>query len=102
MLSKLENQEMILDKKEYRIDEQIRMAILMLESKWSAKNIEFELDLPKQLYFGSEQLMGQIWINIIDNAIKHSPDGGVIEINMYKENDMLQVSVTDHGDGISG
>lgn len=101
MLSKLENQEMILDKKEYRIDEQIRMAILMLESKWSAKNIEFELDLPKQLYFGSEQLMGQIWINIIDNAIKHSPDGGIIEINMYKENDMLQVSVTDHGDGMT-
>ncbi|MGN0637232.1 MAG: ATP-binding protein [Huintestinicola sp.] len=101
MLSKLENQEMILDKKEYRIDEQIRKSILMLESKWSAKNIEFELDLPKQLYFGSEQLIGQIWSNIIDNAIKHSPENGVIEINMHTENDMLKISITDHGGGMT-
>ncbi len=101
MLSKLENQEMLLDKKEYRIDEQIRKSILMLESKWSAKNIELELDLPKQLYFGSEQLIGQIWINIIDNAIKHSPEDGVIEINMHTENDMLKISVIDHGDGMT-
>lgn len=101
MLSKLENRETVPDKKEYRIDEQIRQSILMLESKWSAKNIEFDLELPKQVYYGSEQLIGQIWSNLIDNAVKHSPEGGVIEIKMHKENELLQISVTDHGEGMT-
>lgn len=101
MLSKLENRETVPDKKEYRIDEQIRQSILMLESKWSAKNIEFDLELPKQVYYGSEQLIGQIWSNLIDNAVKHSPEGGIIEIKMHKENELLQISVTDHGEGMT-
>ena len=51
-LSKLENQEMIVDNREFRLDEQIRKSILLLEGKWSAKNIEFDMDLPKQMYYG--------------------------------------------------
>ena len=54
-LSKLENQEMIVDKREFRLDEQIRRSILLLEGTWSAKNITFDLDLPKQMYYGSER-----------------------------------------------
>ena len=52
MLSKLENQEIIPNKAEYRIDEQIRKAILMLEGKWEIKNIDFDMELPRQLYYG--------------------------------------------------
>lgn len=84
MISKLENQEILPKESEYRIDEQIRKAVLGLESKWTEKNIGFEIDLPKQTYLGSEQLIEQVWSNIIDNAVKHSYNGGVIEINMKK------------------
>lgn len=101
MLSKLENQEILPDKKEYRIDEQIRKAVLGLESRWSAKNIEFDIDLPKQTYFGSQQLIGQVWSNIIDNAVKHSPEGGVIEIRMENNGNTLTVTITDHGEGMT-
>lgn len=101
MLSKLENQEMILGKTEYRLDEQIRKCILLLENKWSAKNIEFDLELPRQIYYGSESLLEQVWSNILDNAIKHSPVGGEIRINMQQTDSMLTVSITDHGDGMT-
>lgn len=80
MLSKLENQETVLDQSEYRLDEQIRKCILMLEHKWSPKKIEFDMELPKIYYYGSESLLEQVWNNIIDNAIKHSPIGGYIRI----------------------
>lgn len=100
-LSKLENQEMIVDNREFRLDEQIRKSILLLEGKWSAKNIEFDMDLPKQMYFGSEALLAQVWSNILDNAIKHSPTGGVIHVNIQAVDKELTVSITDHGKGMT-
>lgn len=100
-LSKLENQEIIVDNKEFRLDEQIRRTILMLESSWSAKEIEFDMDLPKQMYWGSESLLEQVWGNILHNAIKHSPVGGVIHVNIAQTETDLIVSIADHGDGMS-
>lgn len=101
MLSKLENQETVLDNKEFRLDEQLRKAVLVLESKWAEKNIEFDMEMPKQIYYGSEQLLYQVWINILDNAIKHSTNNGVIHINIRQTDVMLTVTIADHGDGMS-
>ena len=100
-LSKLENQEMIVDNREYRLDEQIRRSILLLETKWSDKNIEFDMDLPKQMYYGSEALLAQVWNNILDNAIKHSPVGSIIHVNIHATDSELTVSIADHGKGMT-
>lgn len=101
MLSKLENQELVPNKREYRLDEQIRKAVLMLENRWNAKNIEFDIELEKQVYFGSEELIAQVWSNIIDNAIRYSPIGGVIGIRMNRGADFVTVTITDRGEGMS-
>ena len=101
MLSKLENQETVLDQSEYRLDEQIRKCILMLEHKWSPKKIEFDMELPKIYYYGSESLLEQVWNNIIDNAIKHSPIGGYIRIAIDIQQENICVSVADDGDGMT-
>lgn len=100
-LSKLENQEMIVDKTEFRLDEQIRKTILMLESSWAEKNIEFDMDLPKQMYCGSEPLLSQVWSNILDNAIKHSPVGEIIHVHIHQTGNQLSVTIADQGDGMS-
>lgn len=101
MLSKLENQETVMNKNEYRLDEQIRRTILMLESKWAPKKIEFDMELPRQMYYGSEQLLEQVWSNIIDNAIKHSSEEGIIHVSMQQTETLLSVQITDHGDGMT-
>lgn len=100
-LSKLENQEMIIGSREFRLDEQIRRSILLLEGKWSAKNIEFDMDLPKQMYYGNEPLLAQVWSNILENAIKHSPADSMIHVNIQAADKWLTVSITDHGDGMT-
>ena len=102
MLSKLENQEMVLDSKEFRLDEQLRKAVLVLENKWAVKNIEFDMEMQKQIYYGSEQLLYQVWINILDNAIKHSPQGGIIQISIQETENAMTVYITDQGDGMTG
>ncbi len=101
MLSKLENQETVLNKTEYRLDEQIRKCILMLENKWTAKNIEFDMELPRQTYYGSASLLEQVWSNLIDNAIRHSPMGGSIHIAIHETPEVITVSVSDDGDGMT-
>lgn len=101
MLSKLENQETVMHKKEYRLDEQLRKAILMLEAKWAEKEIEFDMDLPRQMYYGSEQLLEQVWSNIIDNAIKYSPDKGIIHVSIEESESQLSVTISDQGVGMS-
>ena len=102
MLSRLENQEIVSGKSEFRLDEQLRKCVLLLESKWTEKNIEFDMELPKLSYYGSEPLLSQVWFNILDNAIKHSPYGGVVYIAIQQTDRLLTVTITDHGSGMSG
>lgn len=101
MLSKLEKQETVLDKTEYRLDEQIRKCILMLENKWAPKNIEFDMELPRQTYYSSASLLEQVWINLIDNAIKHSSAGSSIYIAICETSETVAVSISDDGDGMT-
>jgi heavy metal sensor kinase len=49
---------------------------------------------------GDADLLGRILLNLLDNAIKHSPPGGVVEIGMASRNQQYQISVIDAGEGI--
>lgn len=101
MLSKLENQQIVPGGGEFRLDEQIRKTILLLEDRWSARQIEFDMELPRQMYYGSEALLERVWSNIIDNAIKHSDVGGSIRITMEQRHSQVCVTIADDGCGMS-
>lgn len=101
LLTRLENQEMVTDNRTFRLDEQIRKVILLLESKWDKKGIVFEPELPFYNYYGSENLLEQVWYNIIDNAIKHSPRGGVISVRLKEEENFVSAEISDNGDGMT-
>lgn len=101
-LSKYEHMEIVGEKRLYRIDEQIRKIILLLEPKWTAKSIVFSLDLPDTLIEGNEDLIQQVLLNLIDNAIKFSYTGGQIEIGLIRtEKDEIVIKVKDEGCGMS-
>ena len=99
-LSKIENQTIVTDKVSYNVSEQIRRVIALLESKWSEKNIEIAFDCEEIYLYGNEELLNQVWINMIDNAIKFSPCHKVIKIDIMKEAGEVIISVTDQGEGM--
>lgn len=101
LLSKLENQAIPQKKKPYRLDEQIRRAILLLESKWTKKNIAFDIELEKITCKGNESLMLHIWTNLLDNAIKFNSDGGTVKMRLYQKNGNIVFTISDSGCGIS-
>lgn len=101
LLSKIENQSIMIKKTKYRLDEQIRGSIVALESKWEEKNIEFDVELDDVEYVGSENLMRHVWDNIIGNAIKFNPIGGEIKIRLYKDSDKIVCTIDDKGPGLT-
>lgn len=100
-LSKLETQEIVVDKTYFSLDEQIRQSLLLLEPRWSGKNIQLNIDLQKKSYYGNEELLMQVWLNLLGNAIKFSNEGGVIAISLSSYGDSLFVTIQDFGIGMS-
>ncbi len=99
-LSKLENHA-ILQPNDFRLDEQIRQAIIVLESKWSEKNINLNIDLDEVTIFYDEALFCQVWQNLISNAIKFTEDNGEINIMLKKYDDEAVFTIRDNGIGMS-
>jgi signal transduction histidine kinase len=100
-MSKLENQEIVEKKNEFSLDEQIRKSILLLEHEWSKKNIELDIELDKVDYLGDEELLEQVWLNILGNAIKFSPANSQIAIRLGQTPSAIQVKITDYGPGMN-
>ena len=100
LLSKVDNQTMPLEKHPYRLDEQLRRAILLLERKWTQKQIEWDVDMDEATYTGNESLMLHVWVNLLDNAIKFDPVGGEIRLRLHCESTCIHITVSDNGPGI--
>ena len=100
LLTKLENQQIVSDKVEYSLDEQLRNCILLLEKSWSQKDIEFSLQLEAVNYLGNEEMMSHIWLNILGNAIKFSEVGGIVEVECSKKEGKITAVIRDHGEGM--
>jgi len=98
-LSSLDNNPII--KSGFRLDKQLSSVILTLEPQWSAKNISLEADLQKFTVCGDEDLLSQIWVNLLHNAIKFTPENGQINIAMSANGDLAVVKISDTGVGIA-
>ena len=100
LLSKLENQAIVTEKTEFYLDEQIRACLLLLEKQWSAKDIELIIDLDEVKYCFNEDMLSQVWVNILGNAIKFTPPGGTISCSLRADQEQVTVTVTDTGCGM--
>ena len=100
LISRYETQKLVGEQTDYDLDEQIRTSVLRLESQWSPRHLIFELDLPRLPYRNNSEMMEHVWMNLIGNAIKFSPDGGVIFIAGKMEDSCITISIRDEGPGI--
>jgi signal transduction histidine kinase len=100
MLSKFENIEIIPDIAPFRLDEQIRRTAVLTEPRWSAKELELNLELEELSFNGNEDLTQQLWLNLLDNAIKFSYRGGKIQIALKKEDGGVRFTIRDEGEGM--
>ncbi|MEO4052700.1 HAMP domain-containing sensor histidine kinase [Solibacillus sp. CAU 1738] len=100
-LTSLESENHTFEKKNYPLDQQLRAIILACEPHWDQKNIEFDIHLEKITLLADEDLMSQVWTNLIHNCIKFTPEHGKITIQLEKKVHKAVVTISDTGIGIS-
>lgn len=99
-LARVENQAIVADKKQYNLSEQIRRCILLLQSSWEQKNLQLDIDLEEVEIYANEELLNQVWVNLLDNAIKFSHSGGKIVMEVFKKGNTAEVMLRDYGLGV--
>jgi signal transduction histidine kinase len=99
-LTKVENQSILTDLSRFNVSEQIRSCFLLLEGKWSLKNIDFNMEFDEHFINGNEEMLKQTWINLLDNAIKFVDEGGRVTVRITPENEALNVEIFNTGVGI--
>lgn len=100
-LTKVENQSILTDITRFNLSEQLRSCLLMLEKKWSKKELEISADFDEYTISANESLLKQVWINLLDNAVKFSPENGTITVKIQDFGSGLTVSIQNSGSEIS-
>lgn len=85
----------------FHLDEQIRQVVVNCEPLWSGKNLDLDLDLPQAAEITADQdQINQVWLNLLGNSIKFTPEGGRIHIQLRARMDGYAVTISDSGIGI--
>ncbi|MDO5559003.1 MAG: HAMP domain-containing sensor histidine kinase [Oscillospiraceae bacterium] len=100
LLSRLENQEINIDKKQFSLDEQLRQTILLYENEWTSKNFELDVDLDIVEYTGNQELLAQVWQNLISNSVKFTDNDGELRVSLRENDSCVTVFISDSGQGM--
>ena len=101
LLSKLENQAIVTEQTEFWLDEQLRTCLVLLEKQWGPKNIELNIELEEVKYQFNEDMLSHVWLNLFNNAIKFTPEGGTVSCSLRSEPDQIIVEISDTGIGMT-
>lgn len=102
--SRLQNGKMSLNMTKLDIIAELEETVLMFEERAKKNNISLVLTAPETCspVFGDAARIKQVFVNVLDNAIKYSyPEGGRVEINLFEKKDRVCIVFADTGIGIS-
>lgn len=100
LLSRLESQELILDQQWYSLDEELKQCAILLSARWEEKQIRFSVQLERVSHWGNAELMKQVWINLLSNAIQFTPPGGSVTLRL-RQGSRIAVAFEDTGVGMT-
>ncbi|KRF02474.1 hypothetical protein ASG89_24435 [Paenibacillus sp. Soil766] len=99
-LTSLESQHHPFEPKSYRLDKQLRNHILACEPQWIDKDIEMDIELDSVTVEADEDLLSQVWINLIHNAVKFVPVSGTISVRVVSNGEEAVTRISNNGPSI--
>ena len=102
-LSKIESGKMSIEFEPLDILPIVKRCANVLEKSAKDKALVIKLDVPADLpkVLGDHKRLSQVFLNLLDNAIKYTPEGGAITLSASSKENVIQVDVSDTGIGIS-
>jgi two-component system phosphate regulon sensor histidine kinase PhoR len=102
IISNIEMKEMIINIENVSLRAAVTNVISLVEAKADSKKIIIDCNLQEDSFSikGDRDKITQIFVNILDNAIKFTPEGGEISIAAGQSDDYVIVTITDTGIGI--
>lgn len=85
-----------------KLCETVRMAILSLEGRINAKNLEIEAEIPDEEIEvkGEQDSIMQVCCNILDNAVKFACEDSAVAVKIWKQDTKVYVSIKNSGETI--
>lgn len=100
-LTTLESQTILNNQTSFDLTEQVRQTVILLWPQLEEHKLNVDLTLAPATAFGNADLLNQVWVNLINNVIKFTPDGGHLTIKIERHDDQIAVSVNNDGPLIS-
>ncbi|MFB6342297.1 sensor histidine kinase [Saccharicrinis sp. FJH62] len=102
LLARFESGKETLNFNELSVIELVHDVISRLEEPVNKKDLTFDISIPESITIRSDAFMlGQIIENILTNAVKYSPEHGIINIASHESSEQLSLTIRDEGKGMS-
>lgn len=101
LLNRLESETVLELAVPFRLDEQLRECLVLLQRSWAGKRLELDIDLDEAMCAGNQAMLKEVWINLMGNAIKFTPEGGTLGVRLANEGGTARVCVSDTGIGMA-
>lgn len=85
------------------IDRLTHRCVAAAQERYDNKGVALRVRLQKALppLWADEQRLSQVLGNLLENALRHTPSGGSVEVNCVRDGDRLRIAVADTGEGIA-
>lgn len=101
LLSRADSGQLVARNEELYLEELVHDATRIVRSVADQRRVHVALhQLVEAPFRGDVDLLGRLLLNILDNAIKYSPEGGTVDVEMTRCNGHYEISVVDAGPGI--
>ena len=100
-LAKIDQNNFLIRREKVAICEIIQKVVELIQPVLTEKNILVNVNCPNEITaFVDPERLQQVFINILDNAIKHSDESSQISLDVNQTAQYLNITITDHGEGI--
>lgn len=100
-LARFEGENLALDKSSWHLRQLMERISQNFVAEAGQKDIQINLTGADPAVFADQDKISQVLVNLLSNALKYTPTGGVVELALAEAEDTVEISVRDNGSGIN-
>ena len=85
----------------FSLDEQLRHALAIFIPQIERKSMTYDIELEAVDIDGNESLLENVWVNLLSNTLKYTPEGGAVSVSLEQHDEMAIVAIADTGCGMT-